>query len=125
MLLKRWATIFRGLQRYLLPLIAELAVYFALVYGVALVVQASCRPALSAEEPGLHLEGVELTCEIAKNVGGALHLEFAVLFERIKAKLAADENDPALFVLGTEYKALVDFKKSLNSWVSAHCLADV
>lgn len=125
-LLRRWGKAFR---HYLVPLLVELAVYFALIYGVALVATASCRTRttvlsaptlLSLERAATHTEDRTLTCSIAKNVEGALVLEFAVLFERIKEKLSVNENDPALFVLGNQYRSLVDLAKSLKNWKLVH-----
>lgn len=99
--------------------------YFALTFSLVLVAQSTCRLLRASEPPKeLHFEGVELTCNLAKNVEGALTEEFAVLFERIRAKSAVNEQDPVLFVLGHEYKALLDLNRDLQQWMlTAKCTA--
>lgn len=121
-----WKALLASLRERFVPMLAEAAFYFALVYSLAVLAQSACRayaaePIPPVELPdGLRTEGVELTCEIAVNVEGALALEFAVLFERIKEASTADENDPRLFIFGHQFKGMLAFEKALQAWLLEH-----
>jgi hypothetical protein len=117
-LLPRTRALLSAARRHLLPLVVEAAAYFALVYSVALLSQAACK-AYASPPPapkGLETQGYELNCSLAKNVEGALHVEFAVLFERIKEKSAANIDDPVLFVFGHQYKSMLLLEQELTKW---------